>query len=58
MAPSKAPAAVPASPLQEIVTNKLDAGTSGAATVKDPVLARALDMLKALAVVQSWKKEN
>ena len=45
-------------PLQEIVTNKLDAGTSGAATVKDPVLARALDMLKALSVVQAWKQEN
>jgi hypothetical protein len=43
-------------PLLEIVTNRVDAAAEANPVVKDPMLVRALDMLKALSVVQSWKK--
>jgi len=44
--------------LQQIITNALDAANSSAPVLRDPALVRALDMLKALTVVQRWKKEE
>lgn len=42
--------------LQQIITNSAD--TAGSSPVlRDPALVRALDMLKALAVVEVWKQE-
>ncbi len=45
-------------PLQQIITGPTDQASEATPTLKDPALLRALDMLKALSVVQSWKKEK
>ena len=45
-------------PLQQIITGSADQASEATPTLKDPALVRALDMLKALSVVQSWKKEK
>lgn len=43
--------------LQQIITNATDTASGTMPALRDPALVRALDMLKALTVVQSWKKE-
>lgn len=42
-------------PLQDIVSGEPERPTNLPKLVKDPALGRALDMLKALSVVQTWK---
>jgi hypothetical protein len=44
--------------LQQIVTNATSSTGEAAPALRDPALVRALDMLKALTVVQSWNKEK
>ncbi len=44
--------------LQQIITNTTSSADGAAPVLRDPALVRALDMLKALTVVQSWKKEK
>lgn len=43
--------------LQQLITNTPAPTTASAPTLKDPSLVRALDMLKALTVVQSWNQK-
>lgn len=44
--------------LQQIITNATSTADGAAPVLRDPALVRALDMLKALTVVQSWNKEK
>ncbi len=44
-------------PLLQIITNTTDSAGEAAPELRDPALVRGLDMLKALTVVQTWKKE-
>lgn len=45
-------------PLQDIISNEPDRPANMPKLVKDPALGRALDMLKALSVVQTWKHDS
>lgn len=44
-------------PLQDIISSEPDRPANMPKLVKDPALGRALDMLKALSVVQTWKRD-
>jgi hypothetical protein len=45
-------------PLERIIADGSDGTNSVLRTLQDPALLRALDMLKALTVVQTWRKES